>query len=568
MSYYTPPHYDFQRPPELDGSGSLHPVVIVGAGPVGLACALELAVHGVPSIVIDPKDSVSDGSRAVCLSRRSMEILQHLGAVQPFTDKALPWTRGRSFFRDTLVYLLEMPHTADERYMPMHNLQQPYMEEYLVERINTEALIELRWQSELTGIKQSPDEVELTVTTPQGEYRTRASYVVAADGARSAARTALDLKLNGDAYEGRYVICDIQMRSDAPTERRAFFDPPANPGATLLVHRQPNDIWRLDYQLRDDENAEAALADEAIRPRIQAILDMIKEPAPWTLEWKSLYKAYTLALDDYRHRRVFFAGDAAHLVPIFGVRGVNSGFADANNLGWKLAYVQRGWAPDALLDSYSPERRDATMEIFREAGKSTKFMTPPTRGYELMRDAALSLSLNNEFARGFVNPRQSVPYDYTDSPATSFQANDLDFDAGPRAGAPLANVRIREDDFLIDHLGCGFTAIFFNDSGKLSAEDRRLADALAVGDETCTTIVVSQAGSSSKQIHDPSGHLFEAYGAEPGSFYLIRPDGHVSSRWKKLDHAQALHAHAVAMGSASASANESRAKQAGGAANG
>ena len=205
--------------------------------------------------------------------------------------------------------------------------------------------------------------MSLNVETKQGDYQLRADYLLAADGARSACRQGLGLKLNGDAYEGRYVIADIQMKSDYPTERRAFFDPLSNPGLTILIHKQPDNIWRIDYQIDEHMDAEEELKEENVRRRIRSILEMIGEQAEWKLEWWSLYKAYTLALDDYRHQRVMFIGDAAHLVPIFGVRGLNSGIADAMNVAWKLAYVMKGQAHEKILDSYSPERRGATLDV-------------------------------------------------------------------------------------------------------------------------------------------------------------------------------------------------------------
>ena len=212
----------------------------------------------------------------------------------------------------------------------------------------------------------------------------------------------LGLRLKGDNYEGRYVIADIRMDHDFPTERRAFFEPSGNPGGTVLIHKQPDDIWRIDYQLREGESEEEALREENIRARVGAILADVDHNKPWELEWWSVYSANTLCLDDYRHGRVFFIGDAAHIVPIFGVRGLNNGLADAENIGWKLALVLHGEADDRLLDSYSPERRGATLDVFANATKSTRFMTPPTRGWRLAREAALSLSLST-------NSREASP---------------------------------------------------------------------------------------------------------------------------------------------------------------
>ena len=255
--------------------------------------------------------------------------------------------------------------------------------------------------------------------------------MLAADGARSPIRSMLGLRLKGDNYEGRYVIADIRMDHDFPTERRAFFDPAGNPGGTVLIHKQPENIWRVDYQLREGESEEDALREENLRARVGAILADIGHTKPWELEWWSVYSANTLCLDDYRHGRVFFIGDSAHIVPIFGVRGLNNGLADSDNIAWKLARVLQDGADERLLDSYSPERRGATLDVFANATKSTRFMTPPTRGWRLAREAALSLALKHEFPRALANPRQMQPYTYSQSPLTPYASRDAEFAAGP-----------------------------------------------------------------------------------------------------------------------------------------
>src|SRR5512146_1890489 len=336
-----------------------HAVVIVGGGIVGLATALALARYGVPSVVLEADDTVCVGSRAICLSRRSLEILMRYGAAKRFLETGLPWVGGRSFYRDEEVLRFSMPHDADQRLPPMINIQQYYIEDFLLEAAESSGLVEVRWQSRVSGIRAGASGVRLSIDTPLGSYQLDAEWVVGCDGARSAVREAAGLRLRGMTYEGRYVIVDIALKSSRQTERLAWFDPPSNPGSTILMHRQPGDVWRVDYQLRDEDDPQAAVLPQNVIPRVASHLRMIGERDDWAPIWISLYRANALTLETYRAGRLLLAGDAAHLVPIFGVRGANSGFEDADNLAWKLALVIRGAAREDLLDSYSAERVQA-----------------------------------------------------------------------------------------------------------------------------------------------------------------------------------------------------------------
>ncbi|MDZ7853890.1 MAG: FAD-dependent monooxygenase [Halomonas sp.] len=532
--YFDYPHFPFVRPPELDAQAIRHRVAIVGAGPVGVTAALELARHGIASVVLDDKATVNDGSRAICISRHSFEILQQLGVDGPFEQKGLGWTQGRTYFRDREIYRFQMPHSDQERFYPMYNLQQQYIEQFLIDKAAESELVEMRWQSAVTDVSQGDDGVTLEVTTPEGDYLLEADYLLAADGARSVVRKAFDLSLHGEAYEGRYVIADVRLESDFPTERRAFFHSHALPDTTILVHKQPDDIWRIDYQLGPGEDPEQAVEEANIRERVELIVrEVMQESGDWELEWWSLYKAHTLALDDYRHGRVLFIGDSAHLVPIFGVRGLNNGLADAANAGWKLACVLNGQASDRLLDSYSPERRGATLDVFANAGKSTRFMTPPTPGYALMRDAALALAFHNDYASGFANPRQVTPYTYAESPLTL--VDDPAFEAGPVPGAPLINRRLGDNDFLLDHLGIGFNLLHFSEKGEIEHALQQWLAAIQAKGIDLTLLRLAREPGAEGALVDPDGSLFAGYGAAPGTAYLARPDRHVAVRWKSLE---------------------------------
>lgn len=503
--YFDYPH--FPPPSERDGLSAPCPVAIVGAGPVGMTAALALAREGVASVLLDAKSTFNDGSRAICVSRSSFRILERIGALAPFLDKALPWTTGRSFYRGQQILEFDMPDGPGEKFRPMYNIQQQFIEQYLWDAVAREPLIDARWQSRVTGATDMPSGVTLQVSDPMGSYDLPANWVLAADGARSTLRGLRGLRLRGENYEGRYVIADVRMPHDYPTIRRALFDPDCRRGGTVLVHRQPDGIWRIDYQLRDSEDESEAIREDTVRASVAAVLGEIGHRGDWELEWWSIYSANTLALDDYRDGRIFFIGDSAHIVPIFGVRGLNNGLADADNIGWKLGWVLRGDAPETLLDSYTPERRGATLDVFANASKSARFMTPPSPGWQLMRDAALNLALTHPFAGELANPRQMAAYTYADSPV--IQPDSPGFEGGPVPGAFLPEARVG-DGFLSDLAGPGFTLLLFDETAAAAYADLGL------------TVATVPAGSEAARL----------LAADRSTAYLLRPDTHIAARWR------------------------------------
>ena len=526
--------------PSAHGAQPRHPVVIAGAGPAGMVTALELARHGVPSVLLNSELQVSQGSRAIVFTRRSMEILQQAGVAGRMTASGLPWRFGNSIYQGQTVFRMEAPHDADDRFFPMLNLQQQYLEEYLLDACAASPLIELRWGNKVVGVQQQADHARLTVDTPEGEYAMEAGWLVAADGGRSDIRTMLGLKLEGASYEGFFVIADIRIDLPLPTERLAFFDPVWNPGNTILMHREPHGIWRVDYQLPPGEKPEDALRPESLKARIDAQLEMIGfGGTPWEMDWSSVYSARTLTLPDYVSGRVIFTGDAAHLLPIFGVRGANTAFQDAQSLGWHLAFVLKGLAGERLLANHSAERVGAAREIIDEAGKSTRFMTPPTRGFRVLRDAVLSLSRTQAFVRPLYHWRTSRPHEYTHSVLNSPGDDNALFTAGPAHGAPPRNIRLGVGDYLLDHLGGGFDLLYFTDA---AAMPQPLQDVIAQVRAQGVPLRVTAIGApapvqgADQTLADADGHLRQRYGiGASGGAYLLRPDQHVCARWLTLD---------------------------------
>lgn len=555
--YYDYQIYPFNTPPELRGEAPLHPVVIVGAGPVGLAMALDLARYEIPVVILEAAVQVSEGSRAIVFTHRSMEILQQVGVADRMMESALPWYAGNSIYRGKRVFRMEAPVNENSRYAPMNNLQQQYLEQYLVEQIEQNPLIDLRWGSKVIDIPRNDEIALVRVDTPEGEYDLQTEWLIAADGAHSRVRGLTGLRMDGDSFEGHFVIADIEIDIDLPTERLAFFDPDWNPGNTVLMHREPGNIWRIDYQLPKGETPEQALEPELLHSRIQAQLDMIGVTSSWEIDWCSVYSARAMTLQNYIHNRVCFAGDSAHMLPIFGVRGANTGWQDGHNLGWKLAATIKGWGGKALLDSYSQERVTSAWEIIDEAGKSTRFMTPPTEGYALLRNATLSLSLSQNFVRPLYHWRTSRPHNYLTSVLNSSDSDTPENpqDSGLVPGYPVANVKLSQQNshmsYLMDHMGAAFYLLCFSSDGKV---DQALIDTAAdlrqqgIPFDILSITAALNSTPGTTHIHDPDNNSTEIYNSNCFSAYLVRPDQHICARWPEVSSDQLLQAVRVATG--------------------
>jgi len=525
---YQSLRFDYRRHADQDAAAPAHhPVVIVGAGPVGLTLAIDLALRQVPVVLLDNDNTLSSGSRAICFAKRTLEVFDRLGCGDRMVDKGVSWNVGKVFFHDEQVYRFDLlPEPGHER-PAFINLQQYYVEGYLVERAASLPLIDLRWNHKVTGIEQREDGAVLTVETPDGSHRLQAGYVAACDGSRSNLRQLLGQEAKGRVFRDRFLIADITMDAHLPTERRFWFDPSFHPGQSVLLHKQADGMWRIDFQLGWDADPVEERKPENITPRVRALLDSIGfEGVQFQIGWASVYTFACQRMERFRHGRVLFAGDSAHGVSPFGARGANSGVQDADNLAWKLAAVVQGDAPDALLDTYASEREYAADENIRNSTRATDFITPKSEVSRLFRDAVLELTKRHAFARTLVNSgRLSVATVLRDSPLNT---PDTDAFAGAMVpGAAAADAPVARPDgstgWLLRECHAGrFTALVFGNGNAADGSLQVLKDS-----GMAMHIVRVEGGGTEADL------ATQRYDAQPGTVYLLRPDQHVCARWRK-----------------------------------
>jgi 3-(3-hydroxy-phenyl)propionate hydroxylase len=484
------------------------PVVVVGAGPIGLAMALDLGRRGHRVVVLSQLDFIAAGSKAICFAKRSLDIFDRLGVGDAIVDKGVIWNVGKVFWGDRAdpVFQFDMLPVKNQKRPGFINIQQYHVEERLIDALSALPNVELRWGHRLSAIAPNADGALIAVETEAGSYTIDAGWVIACDGSRSAVRTLLGLDFDGRVFEDNFLIADVKMKGERPSERWFWFDPPFNPGQSALMHKQPDDVWRLDFQLGWNIDRAAAMRPENVEPLVRA---MLGEDVAFEEEWYSVYTFQCRRMARFVHGRTIFAGDSAHLVSPFGARGCNGGLADVDNLGWKLDLVLRGEAGAGLLESYNDEAITIADENILNSSRSTDFMTPKSAASRILRDAVLELASEVPFARPFVNSgRLSTAVALPGSALNTPDADDWQ-GLGVAPGYPALDAPAG-DGWLLEKLDTGFTLLVDGDAPAVAG----LA-VIAVGEDDDV--------------------LRERYALAPGSACLIRPDHHICARWRRPD---------------------------------
>ena len=510
---YNYKEFPYKTPPEIvGGKREIYPVVIVGAGPIGLSLAIDLAQRGIKSVVLDDNNIVSTGSRAICWAKRTLEIFDRLGVASKMMAKGITWETGRLFNGDKEVFSFNLLPDKDQKFPAFINLQQYYVEEYLIERcFELDDFIDLRFSSKVIDHTQNKENVGVTVRCPEGDYQLKSSYMVASDGAESPTRKRMNLSFDGEVFDEHFLIVDIYMetppfKTDRP-ERWFWFAPTFHDGQSALLHKQAENIYRIDLQLEENINRKNELDPERVRKRIIKVV----KSENFEIDWMSIYKFKCASLDRMVFDRIIFIGDSAHVVSPFGARGGNGGMHDVDNLGWKLASVLKNSSSEKILSTFNDERIEAAKENIANSSRATNFMTPKNKMAKIFRDQVLDLSLNNLFSRNLINSgRLSVPFklgglkldnEFKDDPLLG--SIYVDFPILDRKGNRL---------FLTDAITHGYNLLSFSKTKMNSTSNLNVMN---IGDESDKGV----------DFVDFEGRGLERYREDLS--YLIRPDGYI-----------------------------------------
>ena len=511
------PVWEFTPPPELaSGAAQLHPVVIIGGGLVGLSAACDFATRGIRTVVLDDDNTVGvrgAASRGIAYAQKTLEIFERLGIYQRVAEKGVRWSVGRTLAGDEELFSFDLAPSSLSRQPPFINLQQYYVEWFLVDRIRELGLTDLRWLNKVTGLVQQVDHCELAVQTPQGDYTLKAQWVIDASGVNSVVRDAAGIPVETAFAQDRWCICDVRFDSPRPLERWTWIEAPFNQNRAVWQHPMADNVWRLDYQ-QDPE----ADPEQMARPEVaHALVRRHLGDTPFEMVWVGPWTYRNQLAATFRRGRLFLAGDAAHAFSPFGGRGGNSGVQDAENLVWKLAAVLGGHAPEGLLDTYDSERRAAAAHNIAVTAGTMRFLRPTSPGARATRDAILSLARRFAFGKALVNTgRMSVAHFY---------------DAMPGGGQALPNVPLAIDGrpgALADLFAAAAVpqAFWFAPSAGVE-EGAALVGALG---RSVRLVVVGARLPGQVGVTDTEGKLAIATAAKPGEVLLVRPDMHLAAR--------------------------------------
>jgi len=548
-SGYALPEYPFREPPEIaSGQPGHHEIVIVGGGITGLTMACALAQYGIGAVLLDEDNTVGAkgaSSRGICYTQKSLEIFQRLGIYERIAAKGIQWSVGRTFAGEDEVYSFDLRQQGAfnlSTQPPFINIQQFYIEAYLVERIYELGNVDLRWRNRVTAFEQNNECATLTVSTPAGDYQLRADHVIDATGCHSPFRQWLGAAVTARKGDDRWCIADVRFSKHPPVERHTWIEAPFNDNRAVWQHLMGDNVWRIDYQMAPDSDPAEVSRAEVVRERL---VRQFGADCEVEIVWVGPYAYRSECVERMRHGRVFFMGDAAKVVSPFGARGGNTGISDADNLAWKLAAVMKGRAAPGLLESYHEERHEAAQQNVKVTARTARFLRPATAVEKLFRTATLSLARQYVFARQLVNTgRMAIANPYTRSSACE-----------PTGGLSVQNVAFEWPDgsrgTVNDLLRWADGRLLVLVFGSASAAAlQRLAGLGAIAPVRAVQVLgADDSPGAAEWIRDPKDHLQGACHVFGHAWALLRPDSYVAATGESVD-ATLVHAVGRALGTA------------------
>jgi 3-(3-hydroxy-phenyl)propionate hydroxylase len=518
--------YLHEAPAQEEGALLHAPVVIVGGGPAGLSAALDLGRKGHKVVVLTRFNFIPAASKAICYSKRTLDIFDRLGVGEAMMRKGVAWEIGKVYWGDSHepIYQFDLLPEKEQKRPAFINLQQYYVEEALIEALSRLDNVDVRFGHDVVALETRQDGATVEVEVGEIRYKQSADWLIACDGSKSTIRELLGLDFEGRIFEDNFLIADIRMHGDYPAERRFWFDPPFNRGQSALMHKQADEVWRLDFQVGWNIDREQVVKPENVEKYVRA---MLGDDIEFTPEWYSVYVFQCRRMARFVHGHVLFVGDSAHLVSPFGARGFNSGLADVENLVWKLDRILSGRSAPELLESYNYEATTTADENILNSTRSTDFLTPKSRTSQVFRDAVLELARTQEFARPLVNSgRLSTPVAYPASPLSTADVDEWN-GAGLAPGRPPLDAPLGSGKWLLEQLGDDFVLLSDGWSGELP-EGVRVLDISTLEEDLAV--------------------LRQRYDLTPGAAYLFRPDQYVSARWRAPTSASIRSAYIRATG--------------------
>ncbi len=534
-SGYTLPEYPFVSPPELQTGQTLrHAVVIVGGGITGLTLACSLANQGIKAILLDEDNTVGvkgASSRGICYTQKSLEIFDRLGIYKRIAGKGIQWSVGRTFAGEDEVYAFDLRQQSNfnlSAQPPFINIQQFYIEGYLVERIMELGGVDLRWSSRVTGFEQNDALATLTVQTPEGSYRIQADHVIDATGSHTPFHAWTGVSMQSTKGDDRWCIADVRFNTHPPKERHTWIEAPFNENRAVWQHLMADDVWRIDYQMAPNADAAYVSREDVVRERLER---QFGKDVQVDIVWVGPYAYKSQCLDTLRMGRVFFMGDTAKVVSPFGARGGNTGVADADNLAWKLGAVLKGWASPALLDSYNAERLEAAQENVKVTNRTARFLRAPEGIERSLRNATISLAKQYPFARSLVNTgRMAVANTYTRSPICA-----------ESGGLSLQNVAFQwrkgKTGVVNELLNWAEGRLLLLVFGTQSQASLKRLKTLTEGTPLrCVQVLDTNTPAQAREhVMDPAQRLRSACQLQGDGWALVRPDGYLAAHGSRVD---------------------------------